>query len=178
LGLRGGFLFGDLAMTEALAKAIKADLLKAKQDKTIFPECFACGRTYSKSATTSVEPWGFASERFCSDRCRHGYDNGGPVHNPNHVGEVTDAPPRSWKVAVGPPMASPRLAPGVEIGANYYTPVLDAIEHRQSRRRLKDNPTEPPRPKPKCQRCSKPLPVWIKGKRVRKDRKYCLGCQT
>jgi hypothetical protein len=56
------------------------------------PECFTCGRSYSRG-----------EGRFCSSRCRQGFDDGFPAHEPNYVRRITNIPLGDWRVVAGPP---------------------------------------------------------------------------
>ena len=61
------------------------------------------------------------------------------------------------------------------LGASYYGPILD---RKRPLRRGQTEPGELIRPRRPCQRCGSSLPVWVKGKAVRKSVKYCEGCRT
>ena len=141
-------------------QAITAEILR---DRDRVPsshnvvDCFACGRSFLYEG-----PHGDDSGRFCHQRCREWFDAGNPPYAPVNVSSV---PIRDWKVVAGPP--------GVNLGASYYGPILD---RKRPLRRGQTEPTELIRPRRPCQRCGSPLPVWVKGKAVRKSVKYCEGC--
>ena len=109
-------------------------------------------------------PSGDDSGRFCHQRCREWFDAGNPPYAPVNVSSV---PIRDWKVVAGPP--------GVNLGASNYGPILD---RKRPLRRGQTEPGELIRPRRPCQRCGSSLPVWVKGKAVRKSVKYCEGCRT
>ena len=132
---------------ENIARAILADRSQTRL-KYEPARCFACDRSY-------VPKPGDDSTRFCSDNCRKAYDNGFPAYEPFNVFSV---PIRDWKVIAG----------RIEIGASYYGPLLDRKKHK---------PDELIRPRRPCQCCGAPLPVWNKGRRVPKSRKFCNGCR-
>jgi hypothetical protein len=68
-----------------------------------------------------------------------------------------------WRVIAGPP--------NIEIGSLYYAPIIEASK------RKRQGETELIRPRRFCQRCGAKLPVWINGKQVRADRKFCDACR-
>jgi hypothetical protein len=143
-------------------QAITAEILR---DRDRVPsshnvvDCFACGRAFLYKG-----PSGDDSGRFCHQRCREWFDAGNPPYAPVNVSSV---PIRDWKVVAGPP--------GVNLGASYYGPILD---RKRPLRRGQTEPGELIRPRRPCQRCGSSLPVWVKGKAVRKSVKYCEGCRT
>jgi hypothetical protein len=102
--------------------------------------------------------------RFCSGRCREWFDNGNPPHDPNHLRRITEVPLASWRIVAGPP--------GVEIGSLYYAPILGHALHKAAAAAT-DGPI---RPRRLCERCGARLPVWVAGRRVRTDRKFCQRC--
>ena len=121
-------------------------------------DCFSCGRSIIYKG-----PQGDDSGRFCHQRCREWFDAGNPPYAPVNVSSV---PIRDWKVICRPARG--------EIGVVYYGPILEP----EARRRGQTKPAELIRPRRPCQRCGSSLPVWVKGKAVRKSVKYCEGCRT
>ena len=147
--------------TTTLASAIQRDLLRTEPVRTNAPECFACGRSMVRRATD-----GDNNSRFCSIRCQAAYDAGLPAHHSSKV-DVFDVPLSAWRVVAGPP--------GVEIGSQHYAPIIEAVERRR-KRSARGSGGELIRPRKLCQRCGAKLPVWINGKQVRSDRKFCTAC--
>ena len=141
---------------QAIAAEILRDRERAPSSHNVI-DCFSCGRSFIYK-----EPRGDDSGRFCHSRCREWFDAGNPPYAP---ASVTAVPIGDWKVVAGPP--------GLELGASYYSPILD-----RPRRRGQAEPTELICPRPPCQRCGSLLPVWINGKALRKSVKYCEGCRT
>jgi hypothetical protein len=60
------------------------------------------------------------------------------------------------------------------LGEQYYASIIATSDRKRARVAGKG---ELIRPRRLCERCSKPLPVWLKGKRVPTSRKYCAACQ-
>jgi hypothetical protein len=58
---------------ENLARNIERELLAVRPKSAPTPRCFACDREY-----TPGQPGGDDSTRFCSTRCREGFDAGLP----------------------------------------------------------------------------------------------------
>src|SRR6516225_6822868 len=125
-------------------------------------ECFACGRSFLLRPSSGDD-----SNRFCSTRCREGYDAGFPAYDPGYVRKLMDVPLAAWKVVAGPP--------GIEVGSQYYAPIIEAAERRRRRLARSKGAEELIRPRKLCQRCGAKLPVWVNGKQVRSDRKFCIG---
>ena len=86
----------------------------------------------------------------------------------NNKMDVFDAPMSTWRLLAGPP--------GIEIGSQHYAPIIDAIERKRGRLTRSSGGVELVRPRKLCQRCGAKLPVWINGKQVRSDRKFCIAC--
>ena len=149
--------------TATLATAIQRDLLRTEPVKTETPTCFACGRTFMPRPSAGDDN----VRAFCSARCRDAYDGGWPVYNNNKM-DVFGAPMSTWRVLAGPP--------GVGIGSKYYAPLVEAIERKRGRHTRSSGGVELIRPRKLCQRCGAKLPVWINGKQVRSDRKFCTAC--
>jgi hypothetical protein len=154
-----------VAMTKMsrLAASIQRDLLRAEPTRTRAPECFACGRSFMPLPSTGDDN----VHAFCSARCRQAYDAGFPAHNSGKV-DVFAVPLSAWRVVAGPP--------GVEIGSQYYAPIIEAVERQRKRLARRNGGKDLIRPRKLCQRCGAKLPVWINGKQVRSDRKFCIAC--
>ena len=60
--------------TRSLADAIARDLLRRDESPVAYPACFVCGRAYTKG-----------DGRFCSGRCRAGFDAGLPAFEPSRT---------------------------------------------------------------------------------------------
>jgi hypothetical protein len=148
--------------TATLAAAIQRDLLRTEPAKTETPTCYACGRSFLPRSSTGDDN----THAFCSTRCREAYDAGFPAYNGSKV-DVFAVPLSAWRVVAGPP--------GIEIGSQYYAPIIEAVE-RQRKRLARGSGGELIRPRKLCQRCGAKLPVWINGKQVRSDRKFCTAC--
>src|SRR6516225_10420919 len=102
--------------TATLAAILARDLLRTEPSRTSdAAECFACGRSFMPRPSTGDDN----VHAFCSARCREAYDGGWPVYNSNKT-DVFDVPMSAWGVVAGPP--------GVEIGSQYYAPIIEAVE--------------------------------------------------
>jgi hypothetical protein len=146
-----------------LAKAIQRDLLRTEPTRTSdAAECFACGRSFLPRPSTGADN----THAFCSTRCREAYDGGWPAYTSNKT-DVFDVPMSASRVVAG--------SPGVEIGSQYYAPIIEAVE-RHRKRLARGSGGKLIRPRKLCQRCGAKLPVWINGKQVRSDRKFCTAC--
>jgi hypothetical protein len=149
--------------TSRLAAILARDLLRTEEPtKTETPTCFACGRSMLHRPTDGDD-----NSRFCSIRCQEAYDAGFPAYGSRKV-DVFDVPISAWRVVAGPP--------GVEIGSQYYAPIIEAVERRRKRLARSRSGEELIRPRKLCQRCGAKLPVWANGKQVRSDRKFCTAC--
>ena len=146
-----------------LAAILARDLLSTEPTKTETPTCYACGRSFMPRPSTGDDN----VHAFCSAKCREAYDGGWPAYNNNKT-DVFDVPMSAWLVVAGPP--------GVEIGSQYYAPIVEAIERQRKRLARGRSGEELIRPRKLCQRCGAKLPVWINGKQVRSDRKFCTAC--
>ena len=149
--------------TATLAAILARDLLRTEPTRTSdAAECFACGRSFLPRPSTGDDN----VHAFCSARCRQAYDVGFPAYNSNKV-DVFAVPLSAWRVVAGPP--------AIEIGSQHYAPIIEAVE-RQRKRLARSSGGELIRPRKLCQRCGAKLPVWINGKQVRSDRKFCTAC--
>jgi hypothetical protein len=81
---------------------------------------------------------GIIAARFCSDRCRAACDAGFPRSDPLYDRKVAASRLDGWRIVAGPP--------GVEIGAVYYAPYLEAIAARPSRTRKRQKVSNGPFP--------------------------------
>src|SRR5262245_19735200 len=144
-----------MARSDQLAAAIARDILARPEPQSKYPSCFSCGRTYSRG-----------EGRFCSERCREGFDAGVPPYDPDYVRKVSEEPSSAWRVVAGPP--------GVNIGSPLYAPILERDERRRRELEAKRG-GELIRPRRLCA-CGAKLPVWIDGRKVSDRRKYCLAC--
>jgi hypothetical protein len=164
-----------------LIEVIKADLLKAKDAKAEFPECFACGRTYSKGST-GIEPWGLENERFCSDKCRHSYDQGGPAYDPDYASKNN---PRWYSLPMG---KHGFLIDCAHCGREFDSKGLRccSVECERGLKAKREATTimaevemEPPA-KRMCEApgCSHHIPRWKNGRQVSAKVRYCSpGCR-
>ena len=149
--------------TATLAAILARDLLRTEPTRTSdAAECFACGRSFLPRPSTGDDN----VHAFCSPRCRQAYDVGFPAYDSNKV-DVFAVPLSAWRVVAGPP--------AIEIGSQHYAPIIEAVE-RQRKRLARSSGGELIRPRRLCQRCGAKLPVWINGKQVRSDRKFCIAC--
>jgi hypothetical protein len=140
-------------MSETLAKLFLEDRqARVGRQRYVAPICVACGRSYHPPA-----PGGDNSIRFCGRTCREAYDGGFTPEPPFDPFSV-----KRWKVIVG--------NPGALNAAGY--PIDD---RRKARTDCIPN-EELIRPRRPCLRCGGNMPVWIRGKRVSKTRKFCPGC--
>ena len=126
-------------------------------------ECFACGRPFMPRPSIGDDN----SHAFCSTHCRDAYDTGFPAYSGSKL-DVFAVPLSAWRVVAGPP--------GIEIGSQYYAPIIEAVERQRQRLAHSRSGAELIRPRKLCQRCGAKLPVWINGKQVRSDRKFCTAC--
>jgi hypothetical protein len=150
--------------TATLTAIIQRDLLRTERLKTDASECHTCGRSFMpRPSSRDDNTW-----RFCSTRCREAYDAGFPAYDPSYVRKLTDVSLAAWWVVAGPS--------SVEIGSQYYAPIIEAAERKRRRLTRSKVSEELIRPRKLCQRCGAKLPVWVNGKHVRSDRKYCTGC--
>jgi endogenous inhibitor of DNA gyrase (YacG/DUF329 family) len=149
---------------EKLARAIQRDLLRDKPAKAVAPECHACGRSFMPKPSTGDDN----TYAFCSARCREAYDNGWQAYSSNTTERVFSVLLSAWRVVAGPA--------GVEIGSQYYAPIIEAVERQRKRLVRSRSGEELIRPRRLCQRCGAKLPVWANGKQVRSDRKFCTAC--
>jgi hypothetical protein len=138
------------ALTQRLLEDRKSHLAERTPSSI---DCFGCGRSF-----TYRGPKGDDSGRFCGATCRNAYDNG---FRRQHV-DVFSISPLDWKVRTGPLE--------VEVGAQYYAP----RNSRKSERLANDDLI---RPRRQCVKCGQNLPVWIKGKKARKNQKFCQTCR-
>jgi hypothetical protein len=169
-----------------LADAIARDILADRGRAPVSPTCFACGRSFGRG-----------DGRFCSTRCRAGFDAGLPPFDPART--VLNVPLSAWRVVAGPP--------GVEIGSRFYgqnAPAMPmrgdgfAIEctgcrktfisrglrccstdcERKHRERIEIAATvaevggELP-VKRKCLACGGDIPNWRNGRRVSAATRFC-----
>ena len=88
--------------------------------------------------------------------CREWFDAGNSIYEPPAVTaeRINRVPLRSWK---------------------YYAHILDRGPKKAKRIGKLAN-DELIRPRRLCEKCSNPLPVWSKGRKVPISRKYCAGC--
>jgi hypothetical protein len=77
-------LQGD-SKTQRLARALLRD--RAPSAKPPAPTCFTCGRSYWRG-----------DGRFCSTRCREGFDAGFPPYDPNYADKTN---PRWYSLPIG-----------------------------------------------------------------------------
>jgi hypothetical protein len=127
------------------------------KQKPAVHECFLCGRTYLG-----------ATQRFCSERCREAFDDGGPSHaqqqehavrRPGDGVDLVCLTCRKKFLSHGFRCCSKKCE-----GA-YRKQEQELIERRE----LGVEPAE----KPKCAMCNGPMPIWRKGRRARADRRFC-----
>jgi hypothetical protein len=150
--------------TATIASRIKADLLASKTIKTVYPSCFCCGQTFSR--TDASHP------RFCSNRCVEAFGNG--------VGPVRDTIIR-YTYLDGRPMREGRhgffincahCSSGFESkGFRCCSPECDKL----LRLRKAAGPSADLLKKRQCANptCSKTIPAWSKGRRVSKAKMFC-----
>jgi predicted nucleic acid-binding Zn ribbon protein len=132
-----------------LAKSLLEDR-RARAERTSvekYPTCLVCGRTYARPG------------RFCSDTCIRAFDDGAWPYRPPI--DVFSVAPLDWKIVAGPP--------GAAIGSAYY-----AKPERKGPARIPNS--ELVRPRRQCAKCGQNLPVWVNGKKARKNQKFCQTC--
>lgn len=83
--------------------------------------CFLCGRGIV-----------YRGSRFCSERCRDGFDLGLSPFDPNQVRALNAVPLGAWRVVAGPP--------GVCIGERYWGAIIDLPRRVKRRRKLRSGP--------------------------------------
>jgi hypothetical protein len=125
--------------------------------KKVRRRCFACGKWFMSDGG-----------RFHSEECRESFDAGNPSYTQRKK------------------RAARRLRDDVELvclgchekfssrGLRCCSPKCEAVYCKQERelaerRELGIEPVE----KPKCAACGDPMPIWIKGRRARADRRFC-----
>jgi 5-methylcytosine-specific restriction endonuclease McrA len=151
--------------TSTLAAILERELLRTEEPTKTSDarECFACGRPFMPRPSTGDDNM----HAFCSARCREACDAGFPTYGSWKV-DAFDVLISAWRVVAGPA--------GVEIGSQYYAPIIEAVERQRKRLARSRSGEELIRPRRLCQRCGAKLPVWINGKQVRSDRKFCTAC--
>ena len=91
-----GDLFGGISK-KSLARIIEADLLREPEHKPStyrVADCFTCGRSFLHKGCD-----GDNSGRFCSTRCREGFDAGWPPYDPAYAHKTN---PRWYSLPMGP----------------------------------------------------------------------------
>jgi hypothetical protein len=160
------------AATKSLARIIEADLLREPETRPTHNvvDCFTCGRSF-----LFKQPTGDDSGRFCSFRCRDGYDAGAPRFDPGYASKTN---PRWYSLPMGP---RGFLISCFGCGKRFDSIGLRCCStecERTYRRREEaidvmaevgiDRPT-----KRKCGGCGGDIPNWRKGRRVSKAVRFC-----
>jgi hypothetical protein len=73
-----------------LARIIERDLLATEAPRTEAAKCFACGRSHMTG-----------DGRFCSTRCRSGFDAGLPAYDPGALAKLERVPLEQWRTSDG-----------------------------------------------------------------------------
>jgi hypothetical protein len=140
--------------------SLTATLLRDRsrqRPETTFPECFACGRSYSRG-----------DGRFCGSKCRAGYDAGGPRHEPSRP---------TFNLPIG---KTGFLIECASCQTQFDSRGLRCCsvecerrhrEREQLEAELADNPFRAI--KRKCQECGGPIPNWRNGRRVSSATRFC-----
>jgi endogenous inhibitor of DNA gyrase (YacG/DUF329 family) len=174
--------------TEKLAAALKADLLRqptSTQSSSV--ECFLCGRSY-----TYKRPSGDDSGRFCSNKCRDGYDAGCRKQ------ELVDPfKPTTWRVVAGGSpgyLPSTPMRPGKVVwyitcpgcqrefeskGLRYCSAECERRRSEQSKNlALMAKVGMEIEAKRKCEHCGENIPRWRNGRQVSTATRFCSArCQ-
>jgi hypothetical protein len=172
--------------TDALAAALKADLLRTDGPATpSIDDCFLCGRSFVYRG-----PTGDDSGRFCSDRCREGYDGGRRTSEDLNPFKIT-----KWRVIAGgnpgyrPPSTPMRRGPvGWHIacagchrefqsqGLRCCSPDCERrLRERAENLALMAEVGMEPKVKRQCAHpgCTATVPKWRKGRRVSDRARFC-----
>ena len=120
-------MIDEPSKAEKLAAALLADRVKTKIERNDIAPCFSCGVTFISKGRR-----GDLNGRFCSMRCQEWFDDGNPSFEQRKLkGDLYGI--IGWKVVAGPP--------GIEIGADYYKPLRDAVERRKAKIKPKSRKT-------------------------------------
>jgi hypothetical protein len=121
------------------------------------PECFTCGRGYHRG-----------DGRFCSPRCRHGFDDG---FSPYERREIIYSMPKSgdgFRIECAN-CKRPFTSKGLRCCSTECERIFRQREERK--RDLADIPFRSPRPP--CESCGGPIPKWRKGRLVSNATRFC-----
>jgi hypothetical protein len=183
-----------------LAAIIERDLLRTEPTRTSHAaECFTCGRPFMPRPSTGD----CNVHRFCSARCREGYDDGFPAYRNRGV-DVFDVPMSAWRVVAGPPgivqyeplAGSRQLSGGMKgrgthgflincacCGGSFDSKGLRCCS-TECERRYRDHSENDnliaevrmaPPVRRQCARegCGRNIPTWRNGRRVSKATRFC-----
>jgi hypothetical protein len=106
--------------TKALARIIEADLLcERSQTSNESAHCLTCGRSHLRG-------------RFCSDRCREGYDAGAPVWDESREKSLGAWTPslQGWHTLAGPAGTA---------GRNPWQSIIEASERKRRKLEKRKN---------------------------------------
>jgi hypothetical protein len=133
---------------------LAADLSPSESKSVVYPSCFACGATYSRG-----------DGRFCSSRCRAGFDAGiGPYE-----------PQRGFS---GPPGVMIHCYGCKREFRSLGLRCCSSVCEKRFREQQDDVATLAKAGieravKKTCELCDAVIPKWTKGKLTRKDRRFC-----
>jgi hypothetical protein len=152
-----------------LAEAIARDILKPAAKPQQSRDCFACGRSF-----TYRGPCGDDSGRFCSSRCRIGFEAGLPPYDPDYASKTN---PRWYSLPIGPT--------GFRIDCAHCRQwfnsrglrccSLDCERDLHRKQELEDELANDPfrAVKRRCAGCGGNIPNWRNGRRVSKATRFC-----
>ena len=113
--------------TKTLTRILQQDLLLEPEKAQIDPKCLSCGRPYLYKG-----PNGDNSGRFCSRRCREGFEAGAPAWDETREKNLH---------LLTPPLAGCRTIAGPPgtVGLNPWQSVIDASERKRRKLERRKN---------------------------------------
>jgi hypothetical protein len=145
---------------KSLANIIARDIMVDREPSLEAPICFACGRSYSKG-----------DGRFCSTRCRAGFDAGLPPYEDQRaryrLSPTGDGFRIECKECRRPFVSKGLRCCSTECERKFH-------ERREIEATMAEVGMEPiARERRKCAECGATIPMWRKGRKVSAATRFC-----